>query len=86
MPWEETLTGDNSQDGNTAGHGATGGGEQLTVADSQYTFSIPDLLRRQAHRDQYHAYLKDVRSKLKKIRKIEKNVVDCVTILDCNFS
>lgn len=55
MPWEETLTGDSQAAGG-------GGGGEMTVADSQYTFSVPDLLRRQAHRDQYHAYLKDARN------------------------
>lgn len=62
MPWEETLTGDDSKDGGGVG----GGGGELTVADSQYTFSVPDLLRRQAHRDQYHAYLKDARNHRKR--------------------
>ena len=63
MPWEETLTGDDSKDGGGVGGG---GGGELTVADSQYTFSVPDLLRRQAHRDQYHAYLKDARNHRKR--------------------
>ena len=55
MPWEETFTNDQP------GHGKSSEGGELTVADSQYTFSVPDLLRRQAHRDQYHAYLRDAR-------------------------
>jgi hypothetical protein len=68
MPWEETLTGDSG--GGGGGDGSQSGGQSggqsgkggMTVADSQYTFSVPDLLRRQAHRDQYHAYLKDART------------------------
>ena len=51
------MTGDDS-----TGGGGGGGSGEMTVADSQYTFSVPDLLRRQAHRDQYHSYLKDARN------------------------
>merc|ERR1711871_1196062 len=33
----------------------------VNVADARYTFSVPDLIRRQAHRAQYKQYLHDMR-------------------------
>ena len=59
MPWEESLE-DMAGQG-TGGTSGTGTQPEINVADARYTFSVPDLIRRQAHRGQYNQFLHDMR-------------------------
>ena len=52
MPWEDSLAEASEETGNLIGTGAT----PEINADARYTFSVPDLIRRQAHRAQYKQY------------------------------
>ena len=58
MPWEDSLAETTEETGNVIGTGTT---PEINVADARYTFSVPDLIRRQAHRAQYKQYLHDMR-------------------------
>ncbi len=53
-PWEESLEG-------TEMASLMNPMPEINVADARYTFSVPDLIRRQAHRGQYKQYLHDMR-------------------------